>query len=218
MPVWKEITKMVNDNHNIPLNVQAREIMFRPAQIIESSMSYTPSRSGWYKVIVVGKGGSTYGSYDDIGIGGSGGVSISTLKLLSTESYQITSSYGTFSFGDMTATYGEDGTYSKGGNGGTATGGQENYPGLKGNLTSGGNNSVHGQDVSVYIPGMMERNQASEGYVSYRNEESYYVTAYSGNGIMGRGASGGYAQNRSASVTTESQPGGVIIIPLEYLE
>ena len=216
MAIWKEIKTSINNNLSKPLNVQARELSFAGSYVFESSKTFTPDKSGWYKVIVVGAGGNhdlympqnTY----YVRTGGSGGVCISTLKLLSTEKYEITISGNSASFENMTANRGGNASQNSAGSGGTASGGEFNYPGLAGDYV---NSQVtrNGKDVGVFIPSLMERNTAMVASGEYGG-----IVAYSGYGILGHGASSGVAFSGSYNAVTEAQSGCVIIIPLEIIE
>ena len=78
-----ELGMIVNDNFQKPLNQQLREMKYSGAYIFETSTSFIPDFSGWYKVIVVsaGSGASFTSGSGDVRGGASGAVAISTLHL-----------------------------------------------------------------------------------------------------------------------------------------
>ena len=195
-----ELAMLVNDNFDKPLNQQIREMQYIGSYVFTSSTTFTPDKSGYYKVIVIGAGGAndkvghsgdtTYAS------GGAGGVAIKNMHLLSTQEYTIDIKYGNSTFNkELAATAGGDGdaypTRPAGGAGGTASGGDFNYDGLWG--TASNNNPPKGGSVGVYIPGLM---------LPYSTE--------TGLGILGYGIGG----------TSEDAAGraAIIIIPLELEE
>ena len=158
---WSEVFK-INSNMKKPLNEQMRDMKYNPMRVITSSMSYTPEKTGLYKVICVGAGGgsktsvSGNASYAYINSGGAGGVAIKTIRLTAGTTYSVTVST-TASFGTMlTATAGEtpdnDNFYSA--SGGIASGGDYNYTGGKGtnskNIVSS-TDTIKGGDVGVFI-------------------------------------------------------------------
>lgn len=195
-----ELAMLVNDNFDKPLNQQIREMQYIGSYVFTSSTTFTPDKSGYYKVIVIGAGGD----YDEVGhgsdtlyaSGGAGGVAIKNMHLLSTQEYTIDIKYyGNSTFNnELAATAGGDGDAyptEKGGAGGTASGGDFNYDGLGGTVSVG--NPPKGGSVGVFIPGLM---------LPYSTE--------TGLGILGYGIGG----------TSEDAAGGaaIIIIPLELEE
>ena len=88
-----ELAMLVNDNFDKPLNQQIREMQYIGSYVFTSSTTFTPDKSGYYKVIVVGAGGAN----DEVGhgydaiyaSGGAGGVAIKNMHLLSTQEYTI---------------------------------------------------------------------------------------------------------------------------------
>lgn len=207
-----EIAMLVNDNFNKPLNVQMRELSYVGAYLFENSTTFTPDNSGWYKIIVVGAGGDgdvDYGTANNYygASGGSGGVAIKTMHLLKEQSYQVEVSNSQSSFdGTIVATAGTDGYASvstrRPGDRGIAIGGDFNYNGQDGATDI--NATAEPRNVSVYIPGLMEKTQKI--YTS-----DIYGATYTGYGILAHGASGG--SDRYTEVS--GQPGCVLIIPLE---
>ena len=196
-----ELALLVNDNFDKPLNQQIREMQYIGSYVFTSSTTFTPDKSGYYKVIVVGAGGA----HDRVGSagnycyasGGAGGVAIKNMHLLSTREYTIDIESGNSTFnGNLVATAGGDGkafstSSATGGAGGTASGGDFNYDGLQG--TTSVNNPPNGGSVGVFIPGLM---------LPYSTE--------TGLGILGYGIGG----------TSGAAAGGaaIIIIPLELEE
>ena len=196
-----ELAMLVNDNFDKPLNQQIREMQYIGSYVFTSSTTFTPDKSGYYKVIVIGAGGAndkvghsgdtTYAS------GGAGGVAIKNMHLLSTQEYTIDIKYRNSTFnGNLVATAGGNGdafppSSATGGAGGTASGGDFNYDGLRGTVRV--NNPPKGGSVGVFIPGLM---------LPYSTE--------TGLGILGYGIGG----------TSEDAAGraAIIIIPLELEE
>lgn len=209
-----ELTMVVNSNFNKPLNEQARELAYAGSYLFESYTTFIPDNSGWYKIIVVGAGGAGDARYGTgskyyTASGGSGGVAIKTMHLLKEQSYQVEVSNFQSSFdGTIVATAGTDGdtlssTSSKKG---TAIGGDFNYNGQDGE--AGSNAVSKPRNVSVYIPGLMEKTR------HIINDEGEYAELFTGVGILEHGASGGGKRLGS----TSGQPGCVLIIPLELEE
>ena len=157
---WAEVLK-INKNTKKALNEQLRDMRFLPMRIITSSTTYTPEKTGIYKVICVGAGGRNYiahaSNYHKASAGAAGGVAIKTMTLSSSTSYNVTvgttASFSTI----LTATSGS--VDEKGGVGGTATGGDYNFPGGKGEWTSlsdeqtckGGSVGISLSELSRYI-------------------------------------------------------------------
>lgn len=222
-----ELATVVNSNFTKPLNEQARELAYAGSYLFVSSRSFIPDKTGWYKVIVVGAGGESDSHNPSNGTnylatGGSGGVSISTVHLKSSETYSIEVESTQSSFNNiMIATAGTAGiaypsSSRDAGDGGIASGGDFNYSGLSGNITSFNYYDLRGlagSDVGVYIPELMRRETIA---VSYTNSNDQINTGqlYSGYGILGYGASNGegYAN------VTPIKGGCVLIIPLEFEE
>ena len=190
-----ELAMLVNDNFDKPLNQQIREMQYIGSYVFTSSTTFTPDKSGYYKVIVVGAGGANDAASDYFASGGAGGVAIKNMHLLSTQEYTIDIQNGNSTFNkDVAATAGGDGHsgfYGVGGAGGTASGGDFNYDGLWGTVRV--NNPPNGGSVGVFIPGLM---------LPYSTETGLGILGY-GNGGASRNAAGGAA---------------IIIIPLELEE
>ena len=138
---WSEVFK-INKNMKRALDEQMRDAIALPMRIITTSTTYTPEKTGIYKVICVGAGGKSGGAtgssmsgvYGDSG--GGGGVAIKTLKLLSSESYNITVGSSASFSNILTATSGGNGAKNSPGSGGTATGGDYNFSGGNGKADS----------------------------------------------------------------------------------
>lgn len=157
---WAEVGK-INRNMKKPLNEQLRELNCSKIDVIEETKSYKPRKTGMYRVICVGAGGTGWagnaGSYDYCAVGGGGGgVAVKDLRLSSSTSYCVTVST-TASFSNLlTATAGETATKTHGSGktpttGGTASGGDYNFEGLTGEVVSNYNNSAKGGSVGVAI-------------------------------------------------------------------
>lgn len=61
---WAEVFK-INSNFKKPINEQIRELKYSGAYLITSSKSFVPEKSGYYKVIVVSRGGNGEGILKD---------------------------------------------------------------------------------------------------------------------------------------------------------
>lgn len=227
---WAEVFK-INSNMKKPLNEQLRDLKFQPIKIITATGTYTPEKTGTYRVICVGAGGNgastcTSAAYYTSSSGGGGGVSIKTLKLLSSSSYNVTvGTTASFSYGSnsITATAGgnaSSGTGSAtGGTGGTASGGDYNYPGNAGTGSKGHKIFNAPGSVGVYIGDLSRSTSAWLTVVDTCFELKY------GDSILGYGGSGnGFAYYKTstsgdyAAVLTTGLPAAVIIIPLELEE
>lgn len=199
-----ELGMIVNSNFSKPLNEQAREMKFCGSYVIENSQSFKPQKTGWYKVIVVGAGGASDSVSEATASGGAGGVAIKTLKLNLGETYEIEVTKFRSRFNSIVAFSGGDGKAKSsggaGGTGGTASGGDYNYTGNDG--VSNAYSYSSAASVGVYIPELMKKN-------SYMTSSGYFID--SGYGVLGYGASG----KRYKEAEMQSQPGAVIIIPLE---
>ena len=196
-----ELAMLVNDNFDKPLNQQIREMQYIGSYVFTSSTTFTPDKSGYYKVIVVGAGGA----YDYTGTtgnvcyasGGAGGVAIKNMHLLSTQEYTIDIERNNSTFnGNLVATAGGKGdsfptSSATGGAGGTASGGDFNYDGLWGTVRV--NNPPKGGSVGVFIPGLM---------LPYSTETGLGILGYGIGGTFGAAAGGA----------------AIIIIPLELEE
>ena len=117
---WAEVFK-INKNMKRALNEQIRDLKCNPMRVITTTQSFTPEKTGLYKVICVGAGADSYGnttsySSDMIAEAGSGGgVALKTIKLYSSKSYNVTvSTTASFAYDStaLTATPGVKGTYN----------------------------------------------------------------------------------------------------------
>lgn len=222
-----ELTMLVNDNFDKPLNQQIRDMKYLPSYLFTSSRSFSVSKTGWYKVIVVGAGGENFiywnGSVQTIYTGGSGGVAVSTLYLdknnlceieVHTDGFNTATGYYKFLYedNDLRAYNGEtavDRYTDVPGKGGTASGGDFNYNGLDGSTYR--TNAI-GTDVGVFIPELMKVK------TTIMCSDNTAVTAVSGNGILGYGCGSGTYAVKTNSVSTPKASGCVLIIPLELTE
>lgn len=229
---WAEVKK-INNNMKIPLNEQIRNNQWQGSYVFSetsnTTMTFTPDKSGYYKIIVIGAGGKPSsikrGDYWYYCTGGSGGVAIKNMYLSSATQYKIVFDAGASSASfntSIVATGGSDGEAdgfdNPVGAGGTATGGDFNYPGISGVYgRSYGGIDLKGSSVGVFIAGLMEKDVQ---YTSYTDSsgDSYSTTAVSGNGILGYGYSSGYSKYSSATATNVGGDAAVIIIPLELEE
>lgn len=205
-----DIGLLVNSNFNKPLNEQIRDNQWQGGYVFSetsnTTISFTPDKSGYYKIIAIGAGGVGDGTRladNDYRVctGGSGGVAIKTMKLLSSQSYTISFTYGAanVSFNNiLSATRGTDGDARNRdpGSGGTASGGDFNYNGISGQYI-GESASLTGPGVGVFIPGLSQRESGS------------------GNSIFGYGNGGSYSYSDGSGYTG---PAAVLILPLELEE
>lgn len=236
---WAEVGK-INNNFNKPLNEQIRDNQFQGAYVFSEPTTgyrepvlktFKPDKSGYYKVIVVGAGGNhksgiSSGTYY-ISTGGSGGVAIKTIHLSSSDEYSMEFTYdGNATFnGTVAATHGGDASGSTAsmspGDGGTAGGGDFNYPGVKGINNSGSRDNdqvlAKGASVGVNIVGLMKSFNALQTNIYQDN--LYFAVAESGEGILGYGCSAGWTSDRYHAVAiTQTGSAAIIIIPLELEE
>ena len=217
---WAETMK-INNNVKKTLNEQIREARFLPLRLLTYSDTFTPEKTGIYKVICVGAGGSGQANGTYVGGGGGGGVAIKTLKLFSTMRYEVTVSENTASFAyddtAITATSGESATTSASNfAGGTAYGGDFNYSGTQGigRVTASGRIPMSGS-VGVFIS-ELTMSKSTTVTVDGNVVEMPY-----GDGILGYGGGGTgirYGSNSSQSKELPGQSPVVIIIPLEMEE
>lgn len=222
---WGEVFK-INKNMKRALNEQLRDLKFQPIRIITTTTTYTPEKTGLYKVICVGAGGN--GGYSNsvgsvgAGSGGGGGVAIKTIKLDSDTSYSVTvSATASFAYNSeaITATAGGYGLSNVAGAGGTASGGDYNYTGESGSNTgtiSTGTSHVPPAtgSVGVFISDLTRSpspDYADSKIFPYGDS----LLNYGGGGTAygyynGSGSYGGYA--------SVGKPAAVIIIPIEMEE
>lgn len=239
MSIWAEIKHAINSTLGTatfkPLNEQLRDLKFQEIKIITSSGTYTPTKTGLYKVICVGAGGdgdalSGSGNVSPYAAsGGGGGVAISTLALSSSGSYTVTvSSTASFVYSDeitLTATAGGNGSKSSGGSGGTASGGDNNYTGTDGVKISDKYTVPQSGGVSVYISGLSYTPapifNSLKMYVSSSYTGTYAFALNYGECLLGFGGGGTGACSQIASSTSyngsssSGRPAAIIIVPLE---
>ena len=236
---WGEVFK-INKNMKRALNEQLRDLKFQEVKIITSTGTYTPTKTGLYKVICVGAGGSgdVYTEYNYEGgmgtaSGGGGGVAISTLNLSSSGIYNVTvSGTASFAYSDeiiLTATAGGSGYASNneadsyGGSGGTASGCDNNYTGTDGDKTGSADTIPLAGVVSVYISDFSYTLAPMNTYT-----KSYPYAFYLDYGACLLGYGGG-GTGVSTKTTTSSpyyyhgkkstgRPAAIIIVPLELEE
>lgn len=232
---WAEVMK-INDNVTKPLNEQLRDLKFQPIRVITTTGTYTPEKTGLYKIICIGAGGgSTRNSAGSSSVssvyansGGAGGVAIKTIRLTSGTAYSVTVST-TASFGtELTATAGEtpdSGSGSLGKDvqaaGGIASGGDYNYTGGKGNdsdsITSLGE-TIRGGDVGVFISDLYQQN-----YLWETTSNDVGVMRPYGASILGYGGGACTTQYKTSGgaytgLQLSGLPAAVIIIPIEMEE
>lgn len=189
------------------------EMKFQPMRVITATTTFTPEKTGKYKVICVGKGGngSSYASVTSVG-GGAGGVSIKTLELSSATNYSITIST-TASFSNiLSAVGGGDASGTTVGTGGTASGGDYNYIGGSGEKVEVSHTSGKGGSVGVYISELTRSINTVIPNISTSND---VIIGWYGDSILkyGAGAPGSMSMSgRGDSVS--GLPACVIIIPL----
>ncbi len=210
---WAETIK-INSNMGVPINEQIRNNRFLPIKIIDSTGTYTPEKSGYYKVICIGKGGDSYvkkrsgsNNYYDVSLGGAGGVAIKTYHLNNTQSYTINITTDVTFNSELSATRGTSGSSISSGAAGTATGGDYNYTGLTGEGYTTPGDNFDGASVGCYIAELSKNFMFSSGG----------VTVSSGTGILNYGYSGGIIVTADNDMIVQSSGGcACIIIPLEY--
>ena len=224
---WGEVFK-INSNLKKPLNEQLRDMKFQPIRIITATGTFTPEKTGLYKVICVGAGGTgcstaTTVSTRKVASGGGGGVAIKTLELSSSTSYNVTvSETASFAYGTsaITATPGARGTTganASGGAGGTASGGDYNYTGGNGAYSdSVANKIVIPGSVGVFLSELSLRKSVTRGVLNMVAEIPY------GDNILGYGGgSTAYIFDNGddgEEVENAGQPAAVIIVPIEMEE
>lgn len=215
-----ELALLVNDNFTKPLNQQIRDYSLMPMWLFTASTTFTPTKTGIYRIICVGaggQGGSTIsGGSGNKGGGGAGGIVIGIKSLNKDTSYNITVSNNA-SFGNlMTAYAGGNATYSREvipGTGGSGSGDDCTiYPGNNGSTYKGG-------DVGIFSLGMVGFGGA--GYSDSRSSGQggggggfggggggrYF---YTGTGTSPKGGNGGngFGGGRGASSNTPATTGG----------
>lgn len=214
---WGEVFK-INNNMKKALNEQMRDLKFQPLRVITANTTYTPEKTGLYKIICVGAGGKSTTSGNVAYGGGGGGVAIKTMRLEKTSSYNVTVGT-TASFGNiLTATSGGNAS-GDGGRGGTASGGDNNFSGENGSsvYNATATSLAKGGSVGVYI-GELSRQIVH----SYSANDSGY-SLFCGDSVLGYGggAPAGVIFKQSYNtqyVSYNGLPACVIIIPLEMEE
>ena len=223
---WAEVFK-INKNMKKALNEQLRDLKFQPIRIITSSITYTPEKTGIYKIICVGKGGdgsaasasNIYGGAS----GGGGGVAIKTMRLSSSSSYSVTvgtSASFAYTGGAITATAGGGASswIDSAASGGTASGGDYNFTGTSGSYTRTNFTAPTPGSVGVAITDLI-RTPPSEIITQYQRT----VILRYGDCLLNYGGAGtgaGYYASSSASGEDyrSGMPAAVLIIPLELEE
>lgn len=230
---WAEVYK-VNSNMKKSINEQLRDMKYQAMRIITTTSTYTPEKSGWYKIICVGKGGdgaadktSSPNNYRGAA-GGGGGVAIKTMQLSSAVSYNVTvSTTASFAAGSniITATGGGSTTSRTGG---TASGGDYNFPGTAGGSTStefqcampgsvgvelGGLSNTPAPNIGTLVDNMSASATAGTHVISLPFGRCVLEYGGGGNGAA-------YYSNtaNSDTIVTSGRPAAVIIIPLEMEE
>lgn len=204
------------------VNKHLQDLKFQPVRIITTNSTFTPEKTGTYKVICVGAGGggNYYHSGKTVASGGGGGVAIKTLSLSKSSTYNITvGTTASFSYGSgsITATGGGWGDASDrdGWDGGTASGGDYNYTGGSGGYeyNETGICPTPGS-VGVYLS---ELSQSKTTMLTVLG--TTYIVPY-GDSILGYGGAGSgvfnYVSSSSYSgLATNGMPAAVIIVPVE---
>lgn len=230
---WGEVYK-INSNMKKPINEQLRDMKYNPIRVITATGTYTPEKTGTYKVICVGKGGD--GAVDKTSspnnyraaAGGGGGVAIRTMRLSRGTSYSVTVST-TASFADgstiVTATGGGSATSRSGG---TASGGDSNYSGTAGGYTSTEFLGATPGSVGVELSGLSCSPAPVIGTLTDNLSASttagaHVISLAYGRCILEYGGGGNgaayYSNSSNADgITTPGRPAAVIIVPLEMEE
>lgn len=225
---WGEVLK-INKNMRRSIDEQLQDIKYNPIRVITATGNYVPEKTGLYKVICVGKGGAgasySSGTYGYAMSGGAGGVALSTLRLVAGTSYAITVST-TASFGNLlTATSGASAVSNKtsGGTGGTASGGDYNFPGGNGvdvDVDSGG--IANGASVGVLITELVRKHPQ---YCANMETNLWYGDSVLNYGAAGPAYSQKYTTTEDNMYVTRTRGKGypglsaaVIIIPIEMEE
>lgn len=207
---WGEVFK-INSNLKKPLNEQLRDMTFQPVRVITETGTYTPEKSGLYKVICVGAGynGEVVGSSHIAG-GGGGGVAIKTLELNASTSYNVTVN-GQASFNAiLTATAGVRHDSDDISKGGTASGGDFNFTGEAGAKTSyRANTSNRGGSVGVVISGLNRQHSFTHSNGLFHVDGDCILN------YGGGGSASAVSDTSSTRHSTDGHPAAVIIIPLE---
>ena len=233
---WSEVFK-INSNLKKPLNKQIQDMKFQPVRVITATGTYTPEKTGLYKIICVGAGGNGYcgnSSYYGGASGGGGGVAIKTMTLSSSTNYSVTVNTGTASFaysgGAITALPGGTPTSiyitpDAIGVGGTASGGDYNFTGEDGSYTGKNIADIAPRpgSVGVFIsdlskPSYVVGHTFSSSYTGVPTIEYQYGGSILGYGGGGTGASYYVSSTNRGSHSKSGQPAAVIIVPMELEE
>lgn len=217
---WAEVFK-INKNMKRSLDEQLRDMKHNPIRVITTTGTYTPEKTGLYKVICIGAGGDSYYRYsggERVAAGHGGGVAIKDLFLDSDTSYNVTVSTSA-SFGtELTATAGSSDYYLNSdwynGEVGTASGGDYNFNGTRGDWGTASNVTRDGGSVGVVI-GEFTRQRV-------------LVESFGGNTLMygesllnyGGGGPAVFVSNSDGEreVLLNGLPAAILIIPLEMEE
>lgn len=227
---WAEIFK-INKNMRRSLDEQLQDMKFQPIRVITANTTYTPEKTGLYKIICVGKGGYGYasvnsGSQVQAWSGGGGGVAIKTIRMTKGDNCNITvGTTASFVKGDISisATAGGNGTWNAGTVvGGSGAGGDYNYTGENGAYMNDIYVCPIGGSVGVYISDLHER---GIGTITLGGNDSrdtpvtvMYTMGRSILGFGGGGSSGAYSDYSYGGVDVDGLPAAVLIIPIEMEE
>ena len=225
---WSKVFK-INKNMKRALNEQIQDLKCTPMRVITTTQSYTPEKTGLYKVICVGAGGNGGASCSTNVMGasggGGGGVAIKILTLSKNSTYNITvGTTASFAYDTntiFTATGGASGSYGSGGVGGSASGGDYNYTGTSGTGVAGSLVIPMPGSVGVSITELIRTPSPMLSVVQATS--SYTVQLPYGDSLLnyGGGGSGVYFYNSNSDRSEKymsGKPASVIIIPLEMEE
>lgn len=176
---WAEIKRAINSSLGTssfkPLNEYIKDVLtnenFGEATIITESQVWTANKSGVYKVICVGEGGTA----TDTSSGGSGGVVVEKVLANEGDSYNIVID-GDARFGSLCTATRAQGAIGGGGN---TNGTGVVYSGINGKTTSLTNPAASGADVRFFDPKYM-----SLPIVSIMSDSNVYM-ATGGQGLFG---------------------------------
>jgi hypothetical protein len=187
--------------------------------VITENVTFKPEKTGTYKVICVGAGSNGRYIGSTLCGGSGGGVAIKTIRLVSTTTYNVTVNDGNASFSNiLSATTGTIATQTGGvinhSAGGTASGGDYNFTGLKGSENSGGKNkNSRGGSVGVTIADLSR-------WYSYTAPNG--MNHVDGDCLLKYGGGGGVSWGSDTSTAGVFESNGygaaVIIVPLEMEE
>lgn len=204
---WAKVKK-INSNMKTPLNEQIKNALLGEFYVITSSQTFTVPKTGKYRIIAVGAGGSSrYTSSGSIVhySGASGGVSIKNLDLVAGDEYEINISGKAEGFGITAYPASND-------VGGSASGGDKN---LSGNDGRQGYNI--GASLPIFIVGLT--NNYETIYQTTAGTTEYLFKIISGYGLCGLGYGAGYATYVNGSHWQgESGAAGFIIQCLQIEE